>query len=127
MSMLTNIDLKKAQAVTGAGAVANAMRQIEPHVVAAYPITPQTPIVEYFAKFVADGVVRTEMVPVESEHSAMSAVVGAAAAGARAMTATSANGLALMHEIVYIAASSRLPSMCWDTSARRSARKTPTS
>lgn len=104
-----NIDLKKAKAMTGAEAVANAMRQIEPHVVAAYPITPQTPIVEYFAKFVADGVVRTEMIPVESEHSAMSAVVGAAAAGARAMTATSANGLALMHEVVYIAASSRLP------------------
>ena len=103
------IDLKKAKAITGAEAVANAMRQIEPHVVAAYPITPQTPIVEYFAKFVADGVVRTEMIPVESEHSAMSAVVGAAAAGARAMTATSANGLALMHEVVYIAASMRLP------------------
>ena len=96
-------------AITGAQAVAHAMRQIEPDVVAAYPITPQTPIVEYFAKFVADGVVRTEMIPVESEHSAMSAVVGAAAAGARAMTATSANGLALMHEIVYIAASTRLP------------------
>jgi len=96
-------------AVTGAQAVAHAMRQIEPDVVAAYPITPQTPIVEYFAKFVADGVVKTEMIPVESEHSAMSAVVGAAAAGARAMTATSANGLALMHEIVYIAASTRLP------------------
>ncbi len=104
-----SIDLKKAKAITGAEAVANAMRQIEPHVVAAYPITPQTPIVEYFAKFVADGVVRTEMIPVESEHSAMSAVVGAAAAGARAMTATSANGLALMHEVVYIAASMRLP------------------
>ncbi len=106
---MNKIDLKKAKAMTGAEAVANAMRQIEPHVVAAYPITPQTPIVEYFAKFVADGVVRTEMIPVESEHSAMSAVVGAAAAGARAMTATSANGLALMHEVVYIAASSRLP------------------
>ncbi len=103
------IDLKKAKALTGAEAVANAMRQIEPHVVAAYPITPQTPIVEYFAKFVADGVVKTEMIPVESEHSAMSAVVGAAASGARAMTATSANGLALMHEVVYIAASMRLP------------------
>lgn len=99
----------KRLAVTGAEAVAHAMRQIAPDVVAAYPITPQTPIVEYFAKFVADGLVDTEMIPVESEHSAMSAVVGAAAAGARAMTATSANGLALMHEIVYIAASMRLP------------------
>ena len=97
------------KAITGAEAVAYAMKQINPDVVAAYPITPQTPIVEYFAKFVADGEVDTEMIPVESEHSAMSAVVGAAAAGARAMTATSANGLALMHEIVYIAASTRLP------------------
>ncbi len=97
------------QAITGAQAAAYAMKQIEPDVVAAYPITPQTPIVEYFAKYVADGVVKTEMIPVESEHSAMSALVGAAAAGARAMTATSANGLALMHEIVYIAASLRLP------------------
>ncbi|RKX46851.1 MAG: pyruvate ferredoxin oxidoreductase [Thermotogae bacterium] len=99
----------KKLALTGAEAVANAMRQIAPDVVAAYPITPQTPIVEYFSKFVADGLVDTELIPVESEHSAMSAVVGAAAAGARAMTATSANGLALMHEIVYIAASLRLP------------------
>jgi len=100
---------KTRLAITGAEAVAHAMRQINPDVVAAYPITPQTPIVENFAKFVADGIVDTEMIPVESEHSAMSAVVGAAAAGARAMTATSANGLALMHEIVYIAASTRLP------------------
>jgi pyruvate ferredoxin oxidoreductase alpha subunit len=102
-------EVKNRQAVTGAQAVANAMRQINPDVVAAYPITPQTPVVEYFAQYVADGAVETEMIPVESEHSAMSAVVGAAAAGARAMTATAANGLALMHEIVYIAASSRLP------------------
>ncbi|AEH51868.1 pyruvate synthase subunit PorA [Pseudothermotoga thermarum] len=100
---------KMIQAITGAEAAAYAMKQIEPDVVAAYPITPQTPIVEYYAKFVADGLVKTEMIPVESEHSAMSAVVGAAAAGARAMTATSAVGLALMHEIVYIAASMRLP------------------
>ncbi|HEW91315.1 MAG TPA: pyruvate ferredoxin oxidoreductase [Thermotogaceae bacterium] len=100
---------QKKLAITGAEAAAHAMRQINPDVVAAYPITPQTPIVEKFAQYVADGVVDTEMIPVESEHSAMSAIVGAAAAGARAMTATSANGLALMHEIVYIAASSRLP------------------
>ncbi|MDI3471921.1 MAG: pyruvate ferredoxin oxidoreductase alpha subunit [Thermotogaceae bacterium] len=100
---------QKKLAITGAEAAAYAMRQINPDVVAAYPITPQTPIVEKFAQYVADGLVDTEMIPVESEHSAMSAVVGAAAAGARAMTATSANGLALMHEIVYIAASSRLP------------------
>ncbi|ABS60716.1 pyruvate synthase subunit PorA [Fervidobacterium nodosum] len=97
------------QAITGAEAIAYAMKQINPDVVAAYPITPQTPVVEYFAKYVADGVVDTEMIPVESEHSAMSAVVGAAAAGARAFTATASVGLALMHEVVFIAASLRLP------------------
>jgi pyruvate ferredoxin oxidoreductase alpha subunit len=97
------------QAITGAEAVAYAMKQINPDVVAAYPITPQTPVVEYFAKYVADGVVDTEMIPVESEHSAMSAVVGAAASGARAFTATASVGLALMHEVVFIAASLRLP------------------
>ncbi len=96
-------------AKTGAEAVAHAMLQINPDVVAAYPITPQTPIVENYATFVANGLTDTEMIPVESEHSAMSATVGASAAGARAMTATSANGLALMNEIVYIAASLRLP------------------
>ena len=94
---------------TGDQAVAYAMKQIEPDVVAAYPITPQTEIVMNFSNYVANGQVQTEMIPVESEHSAMSACVGAAAAGARTMTATSANGLALMWEIVYIAASTRLP------------------
>lgn len=97
------------KALTGNQAAAEAMRQIEPDVVAAYPITPQTEIVMTFSQFVADGKVQTEMIPVESEHSAMSACVGAAASGARTMTATSANGLALMWEIVYIAASTRLP------------------
>ena len=95
--------------LTGDEAAAYAMKQIEPDVVAAYPITPQTEIVMNFSQYVADGKVSTEMIPVESEHSAMSACVGAAAAGARTMTATSANGLALMWEIVYIAASTRLP------------------
>lgn len=101
--------MPKTIALTGDEAAAMAMRQISPDVVAAYPITPQTEIVMNFSKFVADGLVDTEMVPVESEHSAMSACVGASAAGARAMTATSANGLALMWEIVYIASSTRLP------------------
>ncbi|MFO8059879.1 MAG: pyruvate ferredoxin oxidoreductase [Bacillota bacterium] len=96
-------------ALTGNEAIAQAMRQINPDVVAAYPITPQTEIVQMFSSFVADGEVDTEFVRVESEHSAMSAVIGSAAAGARAMTATSANGLALMWEMVYIAASYRLP------------------
>ena len=97
------------KALTGDQAAAEAMRQINPDVVAAYPITPQTEIVMTYSQFAADGLVDTEMVPVESEHSAMSACVGAAAAGARTMTATSANGLALMWEVVYIAASTRLP------------------
>ncbi len=95
--------------LTGNDAAAEAMRQIDPDVVAAFPITPQTELMHRFAEHVADGDVRAEFVLVESEHSAMSATVGAAAAGARAMTATSANGLALMWEIVYIAASYRLP------------------
>jgi len=101
--------MAKIKAFTGDEIAAETMRQINPDVVAAYPITPQTETVQKFSEFVADGLVSTEMIRVESEHSAMSACVGAAAAGARAMTATSANGLALMWEIVYIAASSRLP------------------
>jgi pyruvate ferredoxin oxidoreductase alpha subunit len=96
-------------ALTGNEAVAYAMKQINPDVVAAYPITPQTSMMQKFADFVADGEVDTEMVLVESEHSAMSATVGAQAAGARSMTATSACGLALMFEILYIASSYRLP------------------
>ncbi len=99
----------KVIAVTGNDAVAEAMRQVDPDVVAAYPITPQTELMHRFAEFVADGIVKTEFVLVESEHSAMSAAVGASAAGARVMTATSANGLALMWEILYIAASTRCP------------------
>ncbi len=99
----------KYTALTGNEAVAYAMKQINPDVVPAYPITPQTSLMQKFSDFVADGEVDTEMILVESEHSAMSAAVGAAASGARVMTATSANGLALMWEIIYIAASSRLP------------------
>jgi pyruvate ferredoxin oxidoreductase alpha subunit len=99
----------KKIALTGDEAVAQAMKQINPDVVAAYPITPQTEIVERFSEFVANGEVDTEFVAVESEHSAMSATVGASAAGGRVMTATSANGLALMWEVVYIAASTKLP------------------
>ena len=95
--------------LTGGEAVAHAMRQIDPDVVPVYPITPQTPIIQTFAKFVADGQAHTEVVNVESEHSAMSAAIGAALSGARTMTATSSQGLALMAEIVYIAASMRAP------------------
>lgn len=97
------------QVLTGHQVVANAMRQVEPDVVAAYPITPQSEIVEYFSQFVADGKVDSEVITVESEHSAMSACVGSSAAGARTMTATASQGLALMMEIVYIAASMRTP------------------
>ncbi|MEO0185017.1 MAG: pyruvate ferredoxin oxidoreductase, partial [candidate division WOR-3 bacterium] len=94
---------------TGNEAMAEAMRQINPDVVAAYPITPATEVVQLFASFVADGLVTTEFVPAESEHSALSACVGASAAGARVMTSTSSQGLALMHEILFIAAGMRLP------------------
>jgi pyruvate ferredoxin oxidoreductase alpha subunit len=101
--------MSEFKALDGNAAVAEAMRQIDPDVVAAYPITPQTSTVQTFANLVSDGKVQTEFVTVESEHSAMSACVGAAAAGARVMTATSSAGLALMWEIVYVAASNRLP------------------
>ena len=99
----------RREAKTGNEVMAEAMRQINPDVVAAYPITPATEIVQIFASFVADGLVTTEFVAVESEHSAMSACVGAAAAGARVMTATASQGLALMHEVLYVAAALRLP------------------
>jgi pyruvate ferredoxin oxidoreductase alpha subunit len=102
-------DLTRAQLLTGGEAVAEAMRQVDPDVVPVYPITPQTPIIQTFAKAVADGRAHGELVDVESEHSAMSAAVAAALAGARTMTATSSQGLALMAEIVYIAASMRAP------------------
>ncbi len=95
--------------LSGNEAAATAMKQINPDVVAAFPITPSTEIPQYFSTFVANGVVDTEFVAVESEHSAMSACIGAEAAGSRAMTATSANGLSLMWEMIYIASSLRLP------------------
>lgn len=95
--------------LSGNEAVAVAMRQINPDVVAAFPITPSTEIPQYFSQFVSNGQVQTEFVAVESEHSAMSACVGAQAAGGRTMTATSANGLALMWEVLYIAAAMKLP------------------
>ncbi len=96
-------------AKTGNEAMAEAMRQINPDVCAAYPITPATEIMQIFAGFVNDGLVKTELITVESEHSAMSASMGAAAGGARTMTATSSQGLALMYEMLYIASAYRLP------------------
>jgi len=98
-----------AKGITGNEAMAEAMRQIAPDVVAAYPITPSTQVVEVFSQFVADGKVPTNFVAVESEHSAMSACIGAAAAGGRVMTATSSAGLALMWEMLYVASGLRLP------------------
>ena len=95
--------------LSGNEATAYAMKQINPDVVAAYPITPSTEIPQYFASYVDNGEVDTVYVPVESEHSAMAACIGAQASGARAMTATSANGLEFMWEMVQIASSTRLP------------------
>jgi pyruvate ferredoxin oxidoreductase alpha subunit len=102
-------ELAQARLLTGGEAVAEAMRQIDPDVVPVYPITPQTPIIQGFARAVADGRAHGELIDVESEHSAMSAAIGAALAGGRAMTATSSQGLALMAEVVYIAAAMRAP------------------
>jgi pyruvate ferredoxin oxidoreductase alpha subunit len=101
--------MAKVVAVTGNEAVANALKQVNPDVCAAYPITPQTEMMQRFASFVSDGKVRTELILVESEHSSMSACVGASAAGGRVVTATSSQGLALMFEILYIASGTRLP------------------
>ncbi len=102
-------NMAKTKAITGNGAMAEAMRQINPDVVAAFPITPSTQIIEDFAVFVANGQVDTELITVESEHSAMSACISGAAAGGRTMTATASNGLALMWEMLYIAAGMRQP------------------
>lgn len=99
----------KRERLSGNEAVAIALRQINPDVFPAFPITPSTEIPQYFASFVADGKVDTEFITVESEHSSMSATIGASAAGARALTATSSCGLAYMWEELYIAASNRLP------------------
>ena len=101
--------MSKIIGLTGDGAIAYAVKQSNVDVVAAYPITPQTIIVEEFSEFVHNGEVNTEFVCVESEHSAMSACVGASLTGARVFTATASQGLALMHEILYIASSLRCP------------------
>lgn len=100
---------QKLVALTGNEAVAYAFKQARPHVASAFPITPQTEMMHKFAEFVADGETETEMILVESEHSAMSAAIGSAAAGARTITATSSAGFALMWEMLYVAASLRLP------------------
>jgi pyruvate ferredoxin oxidoreductase alpha subunit len=101
--------MAKVVAVTGNEACANALRQINPDVCGIYPITPQTDMMQRFASFIADGKVDTESILVESEHSSMSACIGAAAAGGRVVTATSSQGLALMWEMLHIASGDRLP------------------
>src|SRR6056297_3525242 len=100
---------KPKTALTGGYAVGEAIHQINPDVMAVYPITPQTPIVEYFAKKVANGEADTEIIPVESEHSAMSACIGSCASGARTMTASSSQGIMYMMEVLPVASSMRLP------------------
>lgn len=95
--------------MSGNEAVAMAMKQVNPDVMGAFPITPSTEIPQYFSEYIANGLVDTEFIAVESEHSAMSTCMGASAAGARAITATSSAGLALMWELLYVAASVRLP------------------
>jgi pyruvate ferredoxin oxidoreductase alpha subunit len=97
------------RALSGNAAVAYAMHQIDPHVVAVYPITPQTVAMERFADYVADGDVNTELIMADSEHSAMSCCIGASLSGARVMTSTASAGLALMWEVLYVAASNRCP------------------
>ncbi len=106
---MSQAHLTKVTALQGDEAVAEAVRQCDVDVVAAYPITPQTIIVEKLAEFVADGKFKGEFVPVESEHSALSACVGAAATGARVFTATSSQGLAYLHEMLYNVSGMRFP------------------
>lgn len=95
--------------MSGNEAVAYAIKQINPDVMPAFPITPSTEIPQMVSTFIANGEIDTEFIPVESEHSSMSATMGASAAGARALTATSSCGLAYMWELLYVAASDRLP------------------
>lgn len=101
--------MAKRDRLSGNEAVAIALRQINPDVMPAFPITPSTEIPQYFSKFCADGKVDTEFIPVESEHSAMSAAIGAESAGARTVSATSSAGMALMWEELYLASANRLP------------------
>lgn len=101
--------MARVVAATGNEVLAEALKQVNPDVCAAYPITPQTDLMQRFAAFVNNGKVDTEMILVESEHSAMSACIGASAAGGRVTTATSSQGLALMWEMLFIAAGTRLP------------------
>jgi pyruvate ferredoxin oxidoreductase alpha subunit len=107
--MSVSKDKITVEGLTGDAAIAHALKQADLDVLAAYPITPQTIIVEDYQRFAADGEVKAAVIPVESEHSAMSACVGASAVGARVATASASAGLALMWEILYCAASMRMP------------------
>lgn len=104
---MTSMNIKER--MSGNEAVAYAIRQVDPDVMPAFPITPSTEIPQMVSTYIANGEIETEFIPVESEHSAMSAAIGAEAAGARTMTATSSAGLALMWEELLLAASNRLP------------------
>ena len=95
--------------MSGNEAVAHAIKQINPDVMPAFPITPSTEIPQFVATMIANGEIDTEFIPVESEHSSLSAAIGSSAAGARTLTATSSCGLAFMWEVLYVAASNRLP------------------
>ncbi len=97
--------------MSGNEAVSHAIKQINPDVMPAFPITPSTEIPQYVSTMISNGEIDTEFIPVESEHSSMSAAIGSSAAGARTLTATSSCGLALMWEVLYVAASNRLPIM----------------
>lgn len=101
--------MAKRDRLSGNEAVAEALRQINPDVMPAFPITPSTEIPQYFSKYCANGQVQTEFIPVESEHSAMSAAIGAESAGARTVSATSSAGMAYMWEELYLASANRLP------------------
>ncbi|MEM3952465.1 MAG: pyruvate ferredoxin oxidoreductase, partial [Nitrososphaerota archaeon] len=96
-------------ALTGNEAIAYAVKQANVDVIAAYPITPQTIIVERLSKYVADGELEAAFIQAESEHSALSICIGAALTGARTFTSTASQGLALMHEVLHIASSMRAP------------------
>ena len=107
--MAEKIDLQTVEVWDGNMAASHALRQAQVDVVAAYPITPSTPIVQNYSKFLADGYIDGEFIMVESEHAAMSGCVGASAAGGRVATATSSQGFALMIEVLYQASGMRLP------------------
>jgi pyruvate ferredoxin oxidoreductase alpha subunit len=106
---MQSVAKQKMMALAGDEAVAYAAKQSDVDVVAAYPITPQTIIVEKFSEYVANGEVETAFVCVESEHSAMAASLSASATGARAFTATASAGLALMHEMLFVTSGCRAP------------------